>query len=250
MTAVMRRAIEQLNQKSHDGPVTDEYGYNHFDAGTLPMAVRDLMFEGELEVQSESGDFVVEMKDGRQVFDVMVDAERNEVRLYVDGNSTPVRQATLLEPVVGRSLRLEVSMFDRQICVAIDGEEAFEPLALADGKLDKVAVPRRPVRFGGRGIDADLHSILLYRDVHYTPGKARNGVNEPCRLSENEYFVLGDNSPVSADSRNWSHAGVPAHLLLGQPFVVHLPSRPGRIRIGSIAKHIRIPDFERMRYIQ
>lgn len=245
-----RQVIEELNRRSHAAPITDDYGYNHFDTGTIPLPVRDLMFEAELEIHSGAGMFVVEMTDGRQVFDCVIDAAKGEVRLHADGSMTPVRTAPLSGGAVGRAMQIEMSLFDRQVAVAIDGEEVFDAWVLSEGKLPPVEAPRRAVRFGGRSINASVQAISLYRDVYYTPGKGRNGVDSPCELSDDEYFVLGDNSPVSADSRNWARAGVPSRLLLGQPFVVHLPSRPGRIRLGGVAKHIRIPDFERMRYIR
>ena len=94
-----------------------------------------------------------------------------------------------------------------------------------------------------------LDRLILYRDVHYTRGKARNGVFAPYQLDPDSYFMLGDNSPVSADSRNWADGGVHRRLLLGKPLVVHLPSRPGQFKVGGRTLQIRVPDFSRMRYI-
>jgi signal peptidase I len=45
-------------------------------------------------------------------------------------------------------------------------------------------------------------------------------------LGPDQYFVLGDNSPNSHDSRFWPDGGVvPAKNVLGKPFVVHMPGR-------------------------
>lgn len=246
----VRESIGELRSRSQIAPVTDDYGYNHVDAGIVSTPVRDLMFEAILDFSGGNGSFAVEMTDGRQVFDCVIDLARNEVRLHIDGEPTPVRSARLPEGPVGRSVHVEMSSFDRQVMVAIDGAAIFEPWLLDEVPVRPSEAPRRAVRFGGRGIDVVVRSLRLYRDVHYTPGRARNGVKAACRLAEDEYFVLGDNSPVSADSRNWAKGGVSAHLLLGQPFVVHLPSRPGQVRLGGLAKHIRVPDFDRMRYIR
>jgi hypothetical protein len=86
----------------------------------------------------------------------------------------------------------------------------------------------------------------MFRDVYYTsqPG------DKPYTLEEDEFYVLGDNSPVSLDSRRWKDGAVPMRLLLGKPFVVHLPSQQMKIRIGDSIHHIRIPDFPRVRYIR
>ena len=44
------------------------------------------------------------------------------------------------------------------------------------------------------------------------------------RLAADEYYVLGDNSPVSEDSRTWPDGGaIDAKLLVGKPLVA-IPS--------------------------
>ena len=140
-----------------------------------------------------------------------------------------------------------MSVMDRQVLVAIDGVEPFAPWTYEE-TADRNASPAS-VRLGAAGLAAEVRSLTLYRDVYYTRGKAKNGVEEPFTLSD-EFFVLGDNSPVSLDSRSWPDGAVPAKLLLGKPFVVHLPSRPGTLRLGKRELSVRIPDFGRMRYIR
>jgi hypothetical protein len=43
---------------------------------------------------------------------------------------------------------------------------------------------------------------------------------------------------------------VARRLLVGKPFIVHLPSRPGKLTIGGWELPIRIPDVRRIRYIR
>jgi hypothetical protein len=62
--------------------------------------------------------------------------------------------------------------------------------------------------------------------------------------------MLGDNSPVSLDSRAWSEPAVPRSLLVGRPFVVHLPSRPLSLGLGGREVVLRVPDLSRVRYIR
>ena len=60
----------------------------------------------------------------------------------------------------------------------------------------------------------------------------RSGSMSPYRLGADEFFVLGDNSPVSNDSRFWAASPVvPGELFVGKPFLVHLPG-PGRAAPG------------------
>jgi hypothetical protein len=214
----------------------------------MPAAVRDLMFAAEVSVAGHGGAFVVEMTDGRQTFDCVFDLLHREIRLHVDGAPRAARTAALAPEMLSRPTPLEMSLFDRQVLVTLQGEPLFDPLLL-DDERPATEPSRHPVRFGARGVRACVQSIQLYRDVHYTRGRARNGIDAPYTLGPEEYFMLGDNSPVSSDSRNWPDGAVPAHLLLGKPFVVHLPSRPGKIQMAGMVKYIRIPDFARMRYI-
>ena len=107
-----------------------------------------------------------------------------------------------------------------------------------------------PVAFGSRRGSVQVSSVKLYRDVHYTTENQRHGTERPLKLGDDEFFFLGDNSPVSLDSRGWASPVVPRRLLVGRPLVVHLPSQPGRIKIGSTVKYIRIPDFSKIRCIR
>ena len=99
-------------------------------------------------------------------------------------------------------------------------------------------------------MDVRVDELRLYRDVYYTASRSRNAVNQPLTLGDDEFFVLGDNSPVSHDSRRWDEAPVNRALLLGKPFLVHLPSKPARLRIGNYEMHLRLPDTERIRFLK
>ncbi|MFM7865045.1 MAG: S26 family signal peptidase [Planctomycetaceae bacterium] len=94
-----------------------------------------------------------------------------------------------------------------------------------------------------------MTQLNVCRDVFYTPGRRRNAVTKDYSIPENCYFVQGDNSPVSSDSRNWEKPVVPHSLLVGKPFLVHLPSKPAILQFAGREWPIRIPDWQRIRYI-
>jgi signal peptidase I len=50
----------------------------------------------------------------------------------------------------------------------------------------------------------------------YEPA-GRHGNQHPHRLGEDEFFVLGDNSPASNDSRHWPDPAVKRSALIGKP---------------------------------
>ncbi len=104
------------------------------------------------------------------------------------------------------------------------------------------------VQIGARGCEARFSQVRLYRDVFYTPSPDAEG-HDTFSTGADGFVMLGDNSPLSLDSRGWEIPVVPRHLLIGKPFVVHLPSRQGQITLMGQTHHIRIPDVARVRYI-
>ena len=139
---------------------------------------------------------------------------------------------------------LEAAVMDRRLQVAIDGRLLFDPI-----RLRRSARPARPsespvalgVRGGARGGDRHSRSIA----TSTTPSTLANtprqphGVDAPLRLGTDEFFVLGDNSPVSNDSRFWTRRpGRRGRLFVGKPFLVHLPGQvvpaPGLRAVGVL----------------
>lgn len=243
-TAGFAELIGRLAERSHLSPVTDEYGYNRRRSAPREV-VRDLMWEGLISVDGMVGRFAVEMTDGKETFRLTYEAESRRIALWRDGSSQPVAQARLKREVTTRPFRLSLSLFDRQVTAAVNGFPVFPSLPLSP-LPEGTPPPLHPVRFGAAGLSVRVSDIRLFRDVFYT----RKSGQDRYVLGQDEFFMLGDNSPISADSRIWGHAGVPRFLLLGKPFLVHLPSRPGQLRMGQRVLRVRIPDIRRIRYIR
>ena len=74
----------------------------------------------------------------------------------------------------------------------------------------------RPFQVQADGATVRLERFRLYRDVHYGQ-QGKNAVRgKPVRLGPGQYFMLGDNSPNSEDSRFWPDDGrVSAASLVG-----------------------------------
>ena len=271
--AGFQQAISALARKSRHPAITDDYGYNELREGGR-NTVSDLMITGKLALAGE-GQFAIEMYDDQKRFRLVFDTGSDTLSLLqIEPQLTPPRpdaaptsipdsrfpipdpQPHTLQSVPlpaklarGESVPFEMSVMDQQVLVAIDGDLAFPAwtyTATNPSSLDGAP----PVRLGARGLTASVRKLNLYRDVYYTPGRRRNGIAKPYRLDDDEFFVLGDNSPISLDSRSWPDAAVPAKLLIGKPFVVHLPSRPATLQIGTGEFTVRVPDFSRMRYIE
>ncbi|MGC1275566.1 MAG: signal peptidase I [Planctomycetaceae bacterium] len=241
-----QRAVAELADRSRVSPIIDRYGYNRA-LGLTPNAVRDVMLAAHVRLSGQ-GAFAVELTDGRDRVRVVAETASQTLSLVRTATGERLRSAPLPAELLDDGTLVEASMMDRQVLVAVDGTPVFA--AWTYDEPHEIAPPTSSaVRLGATELTAEVRSLVLYRDVYYTSGRATNGVVSPYKLGRDEFFVLGDNSPVSLDSRSWQEGALPARLLLGKPFVVHLPSRPGTIQVGESRQTVRIPDFSRMRYI-
>jgi len=172
---------------------------------------------------------------------------------------------------------------DYRVSVEVDGVEvaATTPQQYSpDITLLRAAdPPPTPAPYlAAESIDLELWHVVLFRDEYYSsPGLGNLGgaskrlgwgtTGNPMLLRADEYFMLGDNSPASKDSRLWDEVGphlasrgkefqlgtVPKDQLVGQAFFVYWPSGlrpdwlPGR---GEVFVERFVPNVGRMRWIR
>lgn len=245
-------AVDELERNSHTSPIVDHYGYNTDPEGRISYAVRDLFWSGR--VRAASGEFRIQMLYGRQPFYATFDLNQGTVAVSTLGLGG--REDVLAEGSVPASLSgetgalVEMSLFDRQVLLAVDGEDVVSPVPFVATELSEKR-SRTPVRFGVRSLNpgqiTSFAQVALHRDVYVTPKGEASGEFE---VGSHEYFVLGDNSPVSVDSRVWDNPAVDHAALIGKPFLVHLPSRQQQIHWRGESRHVRLPDWDRVRYVR
>jgi signal peptidase I len=263
-------------------PITDLCGYNQ----TRPRrvedihAVSDLMLSLRVLKVSGRGSMLIRIGDARSEFsirftvtqtaadrpdanDAILDTCELRIGVLRDGESLKSlgqKSVSLPNGFAPKGVVLEVSLFDRCLLVSVDGQEVvnypysstgFQPVKKhgQDGRATLPSDTRLPA-IGSDGLGLVLDAVRVYRDVYYAAPLESLGVTPTrgvYRLGEDEYFVLGDNSPISVDSRNWGPGRAVSHkLLLGKPLAVHYPST--MVDIGG--RRFQVPDIGRIRYIR
>jgi signal peptidase I len=120
---------------------------------------------------------------------------------------------------IGERYRLTLAFIDRRVSLAIN-DQIWQQIDLTEAKQRGGVT--QPFQVQAEGARAVLHSFRLYRDVHYGQQGIQAVRGKSVRLGVDQYFVLGDNSPHSEDSRHWPDEGrVPSVNLLGPLLWAH-----------------------------
>ncbi len=168
--------------------------------------------------------------------------------------------------VEGKTYRIACGLVDRRLFVVVDGKEIFGTIDLPsvapgrerralDSPLSRTGGGFGPVSLASRSVGLKVSNLRLYRDIHYTGRDGSNGVahaiDVPITLGTDEYYVLGDNSANSYDSRKWEGGPAVRHAhLVGKPFLLHLPARLTEWTWFNEKRALAVPDWSRMKILR
>jgi signal peptidase I len=182
----------------------------------------------------------------------VAEVRRNGLVLQILNTRSGLKSSTVDAPSFSR---LEASAIDRRITVALDGVPLFDPIDYSDNKGSSFGSQSNPVAIGVLGGSMEVRRFRIYRDIYYTGNPNQGlrrpfGIDTPYFLKADEFFVLGDNSPISNDSRFWEKSPVVrGDSLLGKPFLVHLPGQVCPLKVFGRPLGW-IPDPREIRYIR
>lgn len=268
-------------------PITDVYGYD--GPYTPPSKVTDVRLQATVETSAGSG--FVELHISKYY-------DRYRARLYADGALTlehagPDEEAWTIwssgrVAPPARPTEFALGHADYRVSVEVNGREV---LASSDAQLSVSADEARErallrtmpvVRIGAEKVAAKVSHVLVSRDIHYVSGSPDDGrmfrsptpptngvLGRPITLGDDAYFVCGDNSPASLDSRCWQATidgewmlgphlrdeyqrgeytigTVPADQMIGRAFLVYWP---GSFMPPSMSGLWLIGDLGRIRWI-
>jgi signal peptidase I len=189
-------------------PIRDEYAYN----GGLqaePECVHDFLIETEITAQGE-GTLALRLCDGQDWVEVLLPVGTSRA---VEAFAWPIKApeqirklADSRRPVTLRSTpsRVELALVDRRLSLAVDGQVVLSAdLPEATSRSGVV----RPFQAHADGVTATLAHFRLYRDVHYSQHGTNAVRGKMTRLGVDQYYLCGDNSTNSEDSRYWPEGG-------------------------------------------
>jgi signal peptidase I len=140
-----------------------------------------------------------------------------------------------------KSVELQFANVDHKLVLQYGKEKLSYDMGTAADAMGKRQADIEPqAKIFGSG-ELRLSHIALFKDIYYTQvnnngrrGRATEG--NAFQLAEDEFFVLGDNSPMSEDCRWWSRPGkgngdrkfpkgvVPREYLAGKAMLVYWPA--------------------------
>lgn len=257
--------------------ITDFYAYNLDDAENW---VGDLSVEFEVEVRSSQGDLVLELVEGGQPFRAQINLATGKAHLLVPGLDD--YRPSITTPIRGPgTYRLRFANIDDQLLFWVDDEliefdsrTTYEPLKNHQPFMELTAghpSDLSPVGIGSSNADVRVSHLNIKRDVYYTNPRYMNPqdresqevpvatASNPLDLLDSDkdeldrFFMLGDNSPASKDSRLWEKVNwVERRLLIGKAIYVYWPhSWPAKHTIPLRIRGTRFdfpfwPNWERM----
>lgn len=257
-------SAEQVNTMMYDS--SDDSSANDFRAtyaydeveqyGRMPYC-SDLMVRFYCQSAEPRGRIGIAMSKYQTDYRAWVDfgsaADRGDstaqmvITKVLQGEETRLASKSIKLPAVENPTLIRFANVDHQLVFQLGSERLT--LDLGREPLDDIeqrnTEPQVKVFGAGQLV---LSHVAIFRDIHYTqyrlgnhrrPGRATEG--DPFVLREDQFFVLGDNSPNSEDCRWWDEPGeanvgseyyrqgyrkgiVPRDYLVGKALFVYWPS--------------------------
>jgi signal peptidase I len=217
----------------HGQPITDDLPYNAGITRRLNL-VHALQLAARVQWPGP-GTLFFRLDDGQTSAQVAIQLPAGTLTLTVDNRAPAIVQlpSDLLQKLAQQPVWFEFSNFDQRLLLKIEGQQLLQcpwPMTKALGTAQPFAIGvqvagiefagvqgARIQGAAGQGAAIRLLDLRLYRDRY----DSQHPVGTPplpsggWQLASDQYFLLGDNSPISLDSRLWGP--VSGRLLLGKP---------------------------------
>jgi hypothetical protein len=204
--------VPQVQRGSPDA-ILDYHPYNQYISRPQLNFVDDYVVDLWLTTHTASA-FQFRLLD----VDVTVDCKGHTVSVsqgarYCGQQSIDETTMPLLQP-----WKIRVGRLDGRVVVQINSQQwafGFEPTLPTGNYIDDRLVRQRPFAIAAVVGILDIKRIAIARDIYWL---APNGMDNSWKLSSklppDSFFLVGDNQPVSRDSRHWNQ-GIHRSLIQG-----------------------------------
>ncbi|RME02440.1 MAG: hypothetical protein D6805_09940 [Planctomycetota bacterium] len=214
--------------------IEDNYGYN-FLRRIEPTLVGDVRVQFDGQFPDPKGRFSVEIVESIDGFprsfqirlSTSKDGKQTQVDFRDEYRAKVIYQTSKLLPKLEGTNHYDFFNADDRVVLKINGKKILEYLYQGATQVQDYndAFQHNGITFGVENTRFRLENILIQRDIYYrSPLEADSLGEDAIQLGKKEYFVLGDNSPNSEDSRSWG--SVPEENILGKAFLVFWPAIP------------------------
>ncbi len=233
---------------------------NHPETGQF--WVGDLGLETTVDVLQPGGKIAFELREGGRRFLCVIDLSTGRAELQISGpDMEPWRPtATTKLQGVGKH-RVRFTNCDNQLLLWIDDRLVSfdQPTTYQNlGNSQPDASDFSPAGIASQGAKVRVSNLRLLRDIYYLAIAGNDGpqfrgdVTPPgyveFGLGPDQFFVLGDNSAKSKDSRLWgTDYWVSRELLIGKALFIYWPHSWDKIRTPWFDIPLPFyPNFSRM----
>jgi signal peptidase I len=261
---------EQINTMIYDTSIGNDfratYAYDDVARYKDMSYCSDLMVRLYAKRLERDGRVGIELSKYETHYKAWVDFSGEMIVTKVsNGKETVLDSKSITIPAINKATLVKFANVDHRLFFQFGKAKLTCELERGADGAGKIKTNIEPqVKIFGAGELAVSH-VAIFRDIHYTTlqsvnsgesAKAMEG--KPFKLGKDEFFVLGDNSPNSLDSRWWARPGignkgreyavgtVPRDYLVGKALFVYWPS--GFKPFAKFPLAI-IPNFGGMRFI-
>jgi signal peptidase I len=255
--------------------------------------VSDLMLEATLDLRQAQGSVVLDLVKGGRHFQCEFNIQSGEAKLAIDGvaDFSPTAQTAIKgvgsHRVAWANIDRQLLLWIDGSLVSFSASTEYGDLDNALPTVDDLA----PAGIATRGADVKVEHLLLKRDIYYIakmashePGDVHDydlpafnsgtaeilkSMDDPrqwtrdklfglrrsveFQLEADQFFVLGDNSPMSKDSRLWAEGRpefyVRRELLIGQALFIYWPASHNKIPYLNFPFPL-FPNFKDMGFVR
>jgi signal peptidase I len=198
--------------RASPAPIRDLDPFNQGESRRALNPVPDVLLTCRIEASGE-GQLVLAAALGDLRLEVIIEPGR---RLIVRSGGVVQEDRTLAAGSFGRATDVQFGLCDQQLLLVAEGQVLvrwpYERKATAASTLSPLAI-------GARGLGLKVTQLKVWRDIYYLEPRGTGGGWQAAQpLGPLQMGLLGDNPPVSIDSRHWPDPGVARQSILGHVY--------------------------------